>query len=62
MADDVDTIDPTVCINLDPNSSGESCGGIFDHKDTTGLCAMCFIATTNATRAEAMKVSFVSAF
>ncbi|KAJ7261621.1 kinase-like domain-containing protein [Mycena rebaudengoi] len=55
MADDVDTIDPTVCINLDPNSSGESCGGIFDHKDTTGLCAMCFIATTNATRAEAMK-------
>ncbi|KAJ7439539.1 kinase-like domain-containing protein [Mycena galericulata] len=50
MADDVD---PTLCIN--PESPGESCGGNFEHKTAAGLCAMCYIITTDATRAETMK-------
>ncbi|KAJ7768664.1 hypothetical protein DFH07DRAFT_938396 [Mycena maculata] len=50
MADDVD---PTLCIN--PESPGESCGGNFEHKTAAGLCAVCYIITTDATRAETMK-------
>ncbi|KAJ7460344.1 hypothetical protein B0H11DRAFT_2058208 [Mycena galericulata] len=50
MADDVD---PTLCIN--PESPGESCGGNLGHKTSAGLCSMCYIVTTDATRAETMK-------
>ncbi|KAJ7768617.1 kinase-like domain-containing protein [Mycena maculata] len=46
-------IDPTLCTN--PESPGESCGGSFDHKASPGLCAMCYIATKDAAKAETMK-------
>ncbi|KAK7029999.1 hypothetical protein R3P38DRAFT_3188934 [Favolaschia claudopus] len=46
MAQDVD---PTLCTNL--NSPGECCGASFDHKATPGLCAACYVATTDSARA-----------
>jgi hypothetical protein len=54
MADTTEPDDPTLCTN--PDASGESCGGSFDHKSSPGLCAMCYMATKDAARAEAMKV------
>ncbi|KAJ7857104.1 hypothetical protein B0H14DRAFT_2578519 [Mycena olivaceomarginata] len=53
MADTTEPDDPTLCTN--PDASGESCGGSFDHKSSPGLCAMCYMATKDAARAEAMK-------
>jgi hypothetical protein len=58
MADDVEPLDPTLCAN--PDSPGECCSGSFDYKTAPGLCARCYIATKDATRAEVMKVCFYS--
>ncbi|KAJ7794608.1 hypothetical protein B0H14DRAFT_2621744 [Mycena olivaceomarginata] len=53
MADDIYPLDPTLCTN--PDSPGECCGDSFDHKTAPGLCAKCYITSTNAERAEIMK-------
>ncbi|KAJ7236693.1 hypothetical protein C8J57DRAFT_1529988 [Mycena rebaudengoi] len=53
MADDIDPIDPTICTN--PDFPGDCCGSTFDHKQSPGLCAMCYIATKDVERAEIMK-------
>jgi hypothetical protein len=60
MADDIYPLDPTLCTN--PDSPGECCGDSFDHKTSPGLCAKCYITSTNAERAEIMKVCFCSIF
>ncbi|KAJ7239532.1 kinase-like domain-containing protein [Mycena rebaudengoi] len=54
MADDIDPIDPTICTN--PDFPGDCCGSTFDHKQSPGLCAMCYIATKDVERAEIMKL------
>jgi hypothetical protein len=51
---DTEPNDPTLCMNLD--APGECCGGSFDHKSSPGLRAMCYMATKDAARGEAMKV------
>ncbi|KAJ7183810.1 kinase-like domain-containing protein [Mycena filopes] len=54
MADsDIHPIDPTLCTN--PDAPGEACGGSFDHKESPGLCASCYMSLKDAARAEEMK-------
>ncbi|KAJ7105542.1 hypothetical protein C8R44DRAFT_886492 [Mycena epipterygia] len=55
MADppELEPVDPTLCIDVD--APGESCGGLFEHKNSSGLCAMCYMTKNNAPRAEEMK-------
>ncbi|KAJ7261489.1 kinase-like domain-containing protein [Mycena rebaudengoi] len=53
MAEDIEPLDPMLCINLD--SPGESCGGLFEHKTSPGLCAMCYMDKKDSGRAQEMK-------
>ncbi|KAJ6510988.1 kinase-like domain-containing protein [Mycena sanguinolenta] len=50
-----DNVDPTLCSNPDPDALGECCGDSFDHKDSPGLCARCYIVTKDPKRAEIVK-------